>query len=204
MKHEGLGKILWPTVVDDAVDAAAESGESAEAAFEVFDLPASAQQRTEVTACGTAPDSDAVRVEMMRLGMPTNPADGRLHIMNLRRPGGLSRETIADTDRRDLARARHLDRSGGIANAITVDPTTAVDESDDRQGAFGARFLRQIKINRLLGVRIPGVGLVELQGDGVLGCEGADLLFLCGEVLRLGIEAEAQGKTEESWKHDPS
>jgi hypothetical protein len=29
-------------------------------------------------------------------------------------------------------------------------------------------------------------------------------LFLCGEVLRLGIEAEAQDKRKEAWKHDPS
>ena len=131
----------------------------------------------------TARHADPVRIEIELLRMAANPADRRLAIIRLLRPMRFVGQTIPDSHRRIVARARKLDRRHAIADAITVNPTAAVNVSHDRQRLVAVALPREIDIDHLLRVRVVRIRLIEPQFHAAFLRGLDDFLFLVGEVL---------------------
>src|SRR5262249_50910684 len=89
--------------VHDALHPAARVLVFAHGAFPILVPAAGAEHGDQMPARRLADDADLVRVEVVFLGVGTNPADGRLAVVDLGRPDRLAREPVADRNRRVLA-----------------------------------------------------------------------------------------------------
>src|SRR5262249_3377461 len=114
-----------------------------------------------------ADDADLVRVEVVLPGVGPDPADGRLAVVDLRRPDRLPGEAVADSDAGIFAAGDVARQPAVTAGAVAAQPGPAVDVDDHRQGPVVPGRPGQQQVQPLPRVVRARVGDVGLQLDRV-------------------------------------
>jgi len=124
--------------------------------FELGHVTRRPEEGSQVAAGGRAPRPDPFRVKPVPIGVGTQPADGRLAVVDLRRERGLVAEPVVDA-RHGVPVAQHL-RSAG-SGLVPAPPASAVDPHHHRQTrpGFPPREV-QVEPERLC----PDAGVLEI------------------------------------------
>lgn len=161
----GFGKITGAEEIDDASDVAGLF-RIASSSFEASDPFGDGQELRQVSAGGSAGSADAIGIDVVFLGVGSEPADGCLDVVD---GGGelvLRSESIADGDG-DVAVLGESDALLIVAFAVACSESAAVNADDGRKGAFACFGTCHVELQMLI-VRV-GIFDVFLEYDIVRG-----------------------------------
>ncbi len=132
-------------------------------ALEIKGAPGGAQERDQVPTGRRSPDADAFRVQVVRLCVRPQPADGRLAVLDLRGEDGVLAQPVVDGGHRvSLADQGQRHHTAVFAPAH---PRAAMDPHDygERRGGF----LRDVEVKPLPRVAARYVFQVGVDLDTV-------------------------------------
>jgi hypothetical protein len=137
--------------------------------WEGFFATGGADERGEMTACGSADRAEVIGVEVVVLRMRSQPADGGLAVLDLRGEDGFLTETILDAGH---SIAFEHEWGHGAGKFVPGTPAAAVDVDDERERFFG-RCRGQVEVEHLRFIAAFDVGdvLLDFDGRGLLGEE---------------------------------
>ena len=119
--------------IDDTVDAAVSIQVFADLSLQVIDIARDTEHRDKVPTCGTAPDGDVVRIQVMFFRMGADPANGSFAIVDLCRPLRLSTESVADGDARVFTAFDKGCKPPVAGALVSSSPGATMDKGNHRQ-----------------------------------------------------------------------